>query len=287
MVSACKKTEPSPFKTAWSGSGVAVYQDYEPLAQIPLRVFYYVPEGITPETPVVFIFHGADRNAIDYRNAIISKAVTHGFIAVVPEFSEAYFPGVSSYQLGNVYVDGDNPSPATLNPMELWSFSLVEPLFAFVKSQTGNNTSVYHAIGHSGGAQFLHRFMLFKPLANYQKAIVSAAGWYTVTDPETDFPYGMKQSPLEGVSLESQFARDITVQVGTLDNNPNAGSLRRDPQADLQGTHRLARAEYFYQSAAAMAAQEGQLFTWQLRLVPGLNHNYAAAIGTAADQLFE
>lgn len=286
-ITACTKKSPDPFTSAWSGSGVVVYQDYEPLASKQLRLFYYVPEGITAESPIVFIFHGAERNAIDYRNAVVSKAAQYKFIAVVPEFSEADFPGVSSYQIGNVYIDGDDPSPATLNPAEEWSFSLIEPLFAYVKSKTSNNSSTYSAIGHSAGAQFLHRFLLFKPEARFNKAVVSAAGWYTATDPATDFPYGLNNSPLAGVSLQSQFARNITVQVGSLDNNPNASSLRRDAQADEQGTHRLARAQYFYATAADLAAQRGQLFNWQLRIEPGLNHGHVAALGAAADHLFE
>jgi pimeloyl-ACP methyl ester carboxylesterase len=286
LLAACKKDGPQP-DSEWQGSGMALFSDYEPQADKQIRLFYYVPKAATASTPIVFVFHGAERNAMDYRNAIVNKADSYGFIAVVPEFSEAQFPGVSAYQIGNVYQNGDQPSPATLLPESQWSLSLVEPMFAYVKNKTKNNTAHYHFIGHSAGAQFVHRFLLFKPDAKYARGVVSAAGWYTATDAAVDFPYGLQASPLENAALGPLFAKNICVQVGSADNNPNASSLRRDALSDAQGLHRLARAQYFYNKAGAYADSLGVPFTWQLKIIAGLNHNSAAAVGHAADWLFQ
>lgn len=283
---ACKKQQPSVPSSEWQGSGLEVFVDYEPLAAKNVRLFYYVPVNATATSPIVFIFHGAERNALEYRNAIINKANTLNFIAVVPEFSEVNFPDVNGYQLGNVYVDGDEPSPATLNAEAIWSFSLVEPMFAFVKNKTKNSSATYFAIGHSGGAQFLHRFLMFKPTTKCDRAIVSAAGWYTATNKNIDFPYGLGSSPLENLDLAPLYAKNITVQVGTSDNNPNASSLRRNAEADVQGLHRLARAQYFYNTAAQSANVLSLPFTWQLAIIPGLSHDYVAALGHSVDLLF-
>ncbi|MDP2187221.1 MAG: hypothetical protein Q8J69_00930 [Sphingobacteriaceae bacterium] len=286
LLLACKKEGVKP-DAEWQGSGMALFSDYEPQADKQIRLFYYVPKAATATTPIVFIFHGAERNAMDYRNAIVSKADSYGFIAVVPEFSEAQFPGVSAYQIGNVYQNGDQPSPATLLPESQWSLSLVEPMFAFVRNKTKNSTARYHFIGHSAGAQFVHRFLLFKPDAKYERGVVSAAGWYTATDAAVDFPYGLRASPLENAVLGPLFAKNICVQVGSADNNPNASSLRRDALSDTQGLHRLARAQYFYNKAEAFADSLGVPFSWQMKIVPGLNHNSAASVGHAADWLFQ
>lgn len=283
---ACKKEKSAQSDSVWQGSGVEVFSDYEPQADKLVRLFYYVPQNVQANTPIVLVFHGAERDAMSYRNAIVAKAIEHQFIVVVPEFSELNFPTESAYQLGNVYVDGDQPSPTTLRAESLWSFSLVEPIFSFVKNKTKNNSAQYHLIGHSAGAQFAHRFLMFKPSARFEKAIVSAAGWYTATDNLVAFPYGMQASPLENLNLTALFAKKVIVQVGSADNNPNASTLRRTPQADAQGLHRLARAQYYYTKAQQAATNLNVPFSWQLSIIPGLTHDYVAALGYSADLLF-
>jgi pimeloyl-ACP methyl ester carboxylesterase len=286
VLQACKKESANPLGSEWQGSGVENFSDYEPQANKRIRLFYYVPQGATATMPIVFVFHGAERDAMGYRNAIVSKANEHRFIAIVPEFSELNFPGGSGYQIGNVYIDGDVPTPATLNVEVQWSLSLVEPIFAFVKNKTKNNNEKYHIIGHSGGAQFAHRFLFFKPAARYDHVVLSAAGWYTATDMQTAFPYGFQTSPLQSLDLAPLFLKKIIVQVGTADNNPNSLSLRRNAQADLQGLHRLARAQYFYNKAQQKATALATPFAWELALIPGLDHSYEDAIGYSADLLF-
>lgn len=286
MLTGCKKNDDVPNSSEWKGTGIANFLDYEPQADKVVRLFYYVPQNATATTPIVLVFHGAERNALEYRNALVNKANALGFIAVVPEFSEVNFPDVNGYNLGNVYLDGDQPSPATLYPESKWAFSLVEPIFSFVKNKTKNNSAKYHIIGHSAGAQFVHRFLFFKPSARFDRVIVSAAGWYTATSPNITFPYGFLGSPLANLNLEPLFQHKIIVQVGTSDNNPNASTLRHTPEADAQGLHRLARAQYFYNTAYVMADSLGLPFNWELRLIPGLNHDYVDAVGHAADLLF-
>jgi len=282
----CKKEKP-PSASDWQGSGVEFFSDYEPQAGKQMRLFYYVPVAVLPTTPIVFLFHGAERDAMAYRNSLINKANVYGFIVVVPEFSEINFPGVSAYQIGNVYDDGDEPSPATLHPEEQWSFSFIEPIFSFVKNKTKNTSARYHVIGHSAGAQFAHRFLMFKPSAKVGKTVVSAAGWYTALDTQITFPYGLQDSPIENLDLGPLFEKQVYVQVGTADNNPNASSLRRNTKADLQGLHRLARAQYFYNKAEVLAVGLSLPFVWKLVIIPGLSHDHVAAVGHSADLLFK
>lgn len=273
-------------QSEWQGSGVELYSDYEPFAKTPIRVFYFVPNSVGPEAPILFVFHGAERNALEYRNALIDKSKQEGFILVVPEFSELDFPGVNAYQLGNVYQDGDSPSVATRNLEPNWSFSLVEPIFSFVKVKTKNKSTAYSALSHSGGAQFLHRFLLFKPAAKINKAVISAAGWYTEPDTAIAFPYGLKESPFEPLFFQDLWAKTVFVQVGSADINTNSSSLRHTPESDLQGANRLERAQYFYHSARNTASQQGWVFAWQLKIAPGLSHDYVDALNYGATLLF-
>lgn len=287
IIGGCKKENSPPTNSAWQGSGVTNFADFEPQADKVVRLFYYVPVNVDANTPIVMVFHGAERNALEYRNALINKANEYQFIVVVPEFSEANFPDVNGYQIGFVYQNGDQPSPATLRPESLWSLSLVEPIFAFVKNKTKNTSATYQIISHSGGAQFAHRLLFFKPLAKFDKAVISAAGWYTATDKSIDFPYGMQGSPLENLNFAPVLSKDIIIQVGSSDNNPNSATLRHTPQADAQGLHRLARAQYFYQKAENLADSLGLAFTWRLSVIPGLGHQFVDALPYSADLLFQ
>jgi len=268
------------------GSGYFTYDDYAPLATKPIKVYYNIPVSVNENTPIVFLFHGDDRNASQYRDALISKSESQNFILIAPEFSETYYPTGDQYNLGNVFVDGDNPSPATLNPEAEWTFSIIEPLFDFIKTTMVNTNNTYHIIGHSAGGQFAHRFVMFKPNARFDKVIASASGWYTVPDVTIDFPYGFKKSPLENLSLSLLYSKKLHVQVGSQDNDPNSPGLRHNAQADAQGLNRLDRANHFYNFAYDYAQENAIPFQWQFTIALGLNHDYPPAINYAADLIF-
>ena len=57
-----------------------------------IRVFVTRPVGIAPDRPVVFVMHGVNRNADDYRDQWHALAIEHDFLLVVPEFSQRSFP---------------------------------------------------------------------------------------------------------------------------------------------------------------------------------------------------
>ncbi|QBN17615.1 alpha/beta hydrolase-fold protein [Flavobacterium nackdongense] len=269
------------------GSGDFVYTNYAPLATKPVKVFFHIPANSNASTPIVFLFHGDERNAKDYRDALVSKAEQKNFIILATEFSETYYPTGDQYNLGNVFIDGDNPSPSTLNKEEVWTFSIIEPLFDYFKNEMQLNATGYHIIGHSAGGQFAHRLAEFKPNSRFNTIVASASGWYTATDYSVDFPYGFKKSPLESFSLSSLFSKKMYIQVGSNDNDPNSPGLRHNPQADAQGLDRLARANYFFNYSKNQATQNSLNYNWQLSIASGLNHDYGPAINYAADLIFK
>lgn len=252
-----------------------------------IPIYYYVPENSNTNTPIVMVFHGAGRNAKDYRNALMKKANEYKFIVIAPEFTVNEFPGGDGYNLGNVYLDGDNPSLNSLNTEKDWAFSLVEPIFSFIKKELKNTSQKFHVIGHSAGAQFGHRLIMFAPNGSYDKIIISAAGWYTVPDFTTKFPYGFKNSILENIDLETFFSKKVDIIVGELDNNPNANGLRRNQFADIQGVNRFTRANYFYESSKNLATLNSINFNWKIKINQGLNHDFIPALESAADIIFK
>ena len=251
-----------------------------------INVFYHIPKDVQNNSPILFLFHGAGRNASDIRDSWIAEANSKQFIIVAPEFSDQEFPGGDAYNLGNVFIDGDNPSSQTLNPESDWTFSAIEPIFDEFKFKSDNNSPNYNVFGFSAGAQFAHRFMMFKPNASINKIVASAAGWYTVPDNDESFPYGFLNSPLEDISLSNLFSKSFTIQIGTLDNNPNAPALRRNPIVDQQGDNRFDRAFYMINISKDYAESLNLNFNWEIIETPGNAHNLEGAVEQASDVLF-
>lgn len=251
-----------------------------------LDVYCHIPENSDSSTPIVFLFHGNNRNANEYRNSLVAKANLYGFILLVPEFTTTQFPGGDGYNLGNVFTDGDNPSASSLNNESEWAFSVIDPLFTYAIQNLNNQSSKYHIIGHSAGAQFAHRFLFFKPLARIDKMVASAAGWYTTLDLETNFPYGINASPLEDINFSLLFSKQLTILVGSNDNDPNSSALRHNSIVDLQGLNRLDRAISFYNNAQSKAADLNVNFEWDFVINPNEDHNYLIAVSKASDIIF-
>jgi predicted esterase len=249
-------------------------------------VYYHVPKGDVENMPVLFTFHGNGRNAAEIRNAWIDEANAKDFIIVAPEFSDEDFPGGDGYILGNVFEDGDNPSSATLNPEEDWAFSVIEPLFDEIKSKTSNLSSTYDIFGFSAGAQFAHRLMMFKPNARFDKVVASAAGWYTVPDASITFPYGINQSPIEEVAPSSYFSTDLILQIGTLDNDPNAPAMRRNSAVDQQGNNRYDRAFHMFNTSKAITEELSVNFNWSIVETQGNDHDLEGSIPQASEILY-
>jgi len=274
------------FNADTRGIGFFDYDGYAPFQDKQIRVYYYIPDAVTSNSEILFVFHGNGRNAKDYRNAMIDKANEYNFIVIAPRFSSEDFPGGDGYILGNVFEDGDNPSEDTLNPESDWAFSVIEPIFDHVTESLENLNASYKIFGHSAGGQFAHRFWFFKPQARVNELVVSAPGWYTAVDHETSFPYGFKNSPLENRSLGNLFSKQLHIIVGEEDNDPNASSLRRNSIVDQQGTNRLDRAFYFYSTAMDTANDNGFSFNWSYETIPNVGHEYIKTSEKGADILF-
>ena len=268
-----------------SGSGSFVFT-YSELPQKPINVFYHIPSGERQNMPIVMVFHGDERNAIDYRNIWVKASDQYGFMVFAPEFSNADCPGGSSYIIGNVYQDGNFPTPQTLNKETIWTFSIIEPLFDFIKTNSGSNALTYDLFGHSGGGQFVHRFVLLKPNARYNKAIAANSGWYTVPDGVANFPYGIMNSPITSIQPQNYFGRQLYITVGELDNYGSDSSLRHNTASDLQGLNRLDRAHYFFSNSQSYAQKMNSEFNWIFRVVPNSGHDPTKMSNDAVPILF-
>ena len=241
----------------------------------PLRVFYAEPpEGLLPDAPVVIVMHGVNRNADDYRDNWIALAEQYGLRIYAPEFTAEDFPGAAFYNLGGVGTDA--PS----------SYAAIEPLFTAIRDR-GATAQGYTLFGHSAGAQFVHRALLFEDMPHLLTAYSANAGWYTLPDLEADWPYGLSGVPVSEDQMAAWLGRPMTILLGDADTDPRDPNLRRTPEALAQGPYRYARGQYFFDRAGSEAARLDVPFHWQVVTVPGVAHDNAGMARTAARLIAE
>jgi poly(3-hydroxybutyrate) depolymerase len=233
-----------------------------------VKVWFHAPADLAADAPVVVVLHGVGRNGEEYFHDWLPLAVREKFLLVVPEFSNAEFPGEAGYNLGHM-IDAAGGA----RPREAWAFSMIEPIFDEACRRTGNRSRTYALYGHSAGAQFVHRFLYFVPQARVSRVVVANSGWYTLPDLTVAFPYGLKGTPVTAADLRGALARPVTILLGERDIDPQAKSLRQTPGAVAQGPNRFTRGHYFFQYAQSAAAAQHHPLGWSLATVPDIDHS--------------
>lgn len=237
-----------------------------------VRSYVVVPSTLSRATHVLLVLHGQQRNAEEYCGSWVDWAAQADYVVVCPEFGDDDWPGSAGYNLGNVFAGYDGRG--AVNPEGEWAFTAVEQLHRHVDAGFGLDESLFDLWGHSAGAQFVHRFLLFKPQSPVRYAIAANAGWYTAPDPATDIPYGLRHPELD---LGATVTREhLVLMRGQLDTE-RGDDVRSEPEAEAQGRTRYHRAGFVH--AAARAADPST--NWQLIDVPGAEHDHKAMAAAA------
>lgn len=260
------------------GSGSFVFDGYEPLQDKPINVYYYNP-GDASELPIMIYMHGNGRNAQGYRDGMAQHAYDHNFLLIVPEFTAADFNS-REYHRGGV-VDAEN------QPIDesRWTFSMIEPLFDFVKEEVGSQEEEYALYGFSAGGQFVHRYMFHKPENRAHIAIAASAGYYTMPDWDIDYAYGLNQTVVDQQMVDQMMQNNMFIIVGGEDTGRDDDVLQ-NPLADAQGWNRVERGRTFFNRSKNMAQKGGISFNWDFAIVPGEGHSHRGVAGMAAEIAF-
>jgi poly(3-hydroxybutyrate) depolymerase len=249
------------------GAGSFQYVDEDGILEGSLTVWTYRPRGLAPAARILFALHGERRDARGNRDQLQSHAERHGFLLVVPEFDEKNFSEYA-YQRGGVVDDEGNALEK-----RRWTFGVIERLFDAVRQSARLRTDRYYLYGHSAGAQFIHRFVLFMPEARYERAVAANAGWYTLPRFDEAFPYGLKGTSVTEGDLKRAMARDLVILLGDQDTDVSDASLRNTARAQAQGATRLERGRNFFAAARTAAGKMGAPLRWRQFEVRGAGHS--------------
>jgi len=252
----------------WAGPAIAV------------RTF--VPDDASDSTPIVIVMHGWSREAQRYFADWRELGAARGFIVVVPHFPVEDFPSSTHYNLGHVF----DEKTGRKRPEPEWTFSAIEPLFDEVVARTGSKQTQYTLFGHSAGSQFVHRFLYYMPEARVRRFIAANAGWYTMPDFDTEYPYGLEDAAIDKDQLIAAFGKDMVLLLGREDVDYTDPDLRKTPEANRQGKNRFARGLTMFNVAKTNAEKLGADLKWRLMIVDNAGH-VNAQMAPAAAQLVE
>ncbi len=147
-----------------------------------------------------------------------------------------------------------------LKPSHVWGFSLLEKSVDLASKQAGLSCGRFFLYGHSGSGQFVHRYVVFTGGKSVVRAVAANAGYYLWPDAERTYPYGLKRLEALAFSWAKVFQTELTVMIGSDDNDPNHKSLRRTKGVVFQGQTRLHRALNFFNRCSGIRKRAGRSF---------------------------
>jgi hypothetical protein len=265
------------------GEGNFTYIDDGGNIDKPVRVFYIYPETFdtTDEPRIVFILHGHYRNAEDRVRGYRPYPHLYDALFLFPEFTFDDWPDSQHYHEGNVLDDNDD-----MNPRADWSYSTILEIFYEVVASVPNPPDTFDIQGHSAGAYVAHRMAFLMNEAPLGRIVVANAGCYLLPDYDEPYPDGIADMDISTSDLALAFSRDLTLTLGTLDNDPDDPLLSHSDWAEAQGPHRLARGHFFYNYCKNMAANLSLPFRWKLVEVEGVGHSPNAMSPSAIEAIF-
>lgn len=267
--------------TLREGLGKFIYDDYKPLKDRPISIYYYKPKNLSKDAPIMILMHGNSRAAENYRREMMPYAEKYNFLLIVPKFSKEDYPS-RDYHQGGVFDEAGK-----MKKKEDWTFSVIEPLFDYIKQITNKENEGYILYGFSAGSQFVHRYSWFFPDNRAIKIITASAGSYTMPDYEIDYIYGLRKTNIPKKNLRKTFRKDYTVVVGQADTVMSREDLPKNDRVVKQGEDRVERAMCFYLSAKGLANDEFDSFHWKFVMPEGVGHSQLEMAEPVARMLFE
>ena len=245
-----------------------------------IDIFYSSPKSINANTKVLFLVHGGSRAAEKYINDWISFSKDRNVVLVAPEFSKKYYPEYAFLMMSK-------ENGKSLNDESLYINNSLGLLFDFFKAKLKLSTSNYRLYGHSGGSQFVHRYLLLSNDTRIEKAAMANAGFYTFLDDEITYPFGTKKMKISDERIKWFYRLKGGVFLGSADTDPNHESLPRMRKARKQGKNRLERGKNFLEDLVKYGVDNNLPFRWRFQIVSNVGHSNIGMSTAASEFLLE
>jgi len=270
-----------------------------------ITIYYHRPKNMTSNSKILMVIPGAGRNGDSYRDSWVETSEKHSVLILSPSYPEKNY-SYGDYHLGGIVKDLNLNKGVTFKKnsnqvlmdedivefnintdASQWIYNDFDRIFKVAKNSIKSKQQKYDMFGHSAGGQILHRFVLMHPNSKADRILASNSSTYTLIDFETTFPFGIKDITLNKKSLKKALKKNLILFLGELDNEyEKGGRMLRSKTADKQGTHRLARGNYFYKNSLETANRLNVKFSWKLIVVPDIGHNQKKMAKAAAKYLY-
>lgn len=225
-------------------------QEY--LLQIP-------PRGAV-NAPVFVSVHGISRNAHQQAQVFSDTCMEQGIVLVVPIYTPERHRDYQRLGRRGRGIRADH---------------VLERCLTEVATLCGADVTEVHLFGYSGGAQFVHRYVMAHP-HRVARAVVAAAGWYTFPDHRYRYPFGIRPTrSLPKVNFNPE--RFLRVPVDVLVGSRDTGSANLRVTQRLvaqQGKNRLERARNWVRAMRDSAAAFNLSPKTTLEEVDGTGHSF-------------
>lgn len=237
-----------------------------------LGAFVSEPADAPKDAVPLLLLHGISRDAEALFEAFLPAANAAGRIVIAPEFTK------EAWRVFQRITAKTRPDIALLE------------LLTFLRASGVIDSTPVEVFGFSGGAQLAHRFAMLYPHM-ISSLHISSAGWYTLPRSDIPYPYGLSTEGAEAKDLIWQrrmmqgldaFLRlPISISVGSLDNQWEDPTLRRNEALDAsQGSDRLTRAKSYQDALETAAKERGIIASVRFNELPGCGHDAIQCIET-------
>jgi pimeloyl-ACP methyl ester carboxylesterase len=244
-----------------------------------VELFYTTPKKIDKDTKLLFVIHGNSRNAEDYISAWLPYVKNKNVILVAPRFDKRnfryFFLLGSANSSGVINIDSND-----------YINTSISSFFNFFKSKFSLSTNKYMMFGHSAGAQFVHRYMLFSNDQRISNTVIANAGWYTFLN-GANFPYGINNSPIDisEKNIRWFMSNRSSLLIGS--NDTSLENVNSSKGALNQGGTRVDRANNYFNVLIDIAEKENIPLRWTYKVIDGVGHDYKEMTAEAANILLQ
>jgi len=230
-----------------------------------VELFYYLPKTINQDTGVLFIIHGASRDAERYIKIWENNIVDKNVILIAPKFSKNSFPNYALLEMAT-------SSGKVKKDETKYLTNSLSVFFTYFKNKYNLGTDLYSIYGFSGGSQFTHRYLMYSNDQRLHKAAIGSAGWYTFINNDP-FPYGTQNMSIDEDRLEWLLRSRILFLLGEQDTDPNHATLNSSNGAINQGSNRYERGKNYFDNMIHISKKNNLPFRWRYKLVKDVDHN--------------